>query len=236
MSVVVGVRLRNEGVRERVRLAILTNDLGSPNAEFDVEAGCSAPFDVAPSLVDFGNVVEGQNSSATLTIRTANGAFSDAGTGLRLAVSNEHLSVEETNRDGDERQLTVRLRSNAPRGRLQAELTLTLSGVESPICVPVTGNVVGRIMTAPQSLVLSVGGEGKVLVWRPDGQSLGKLESLELPTGMVAEETSDPTALRRVFRVRAAGSFKVQEPLQVRLRFETVPEVVVVSVRVENSN
>jgi hypothetical protein len=226
----VGVRLRQLGVRERVRLLIQTNDPRTQKAEYVAEANCPAPFDVTPSLVDFGSVLEGQESSIVVTVRGAGGAPLCRGTQVGFAVSNDLVSVEAVDREGDERRLLVRLRPTVPRGRLQAELKVKLSDRESAIEVPVTADVVGHVLTAPQSLVLPGGGEAKLLVWRPDGKPLGKLERLESPDGISAGEVSEPTATRRVFRVRDVGPSNSGGPLELRLRFETLPDAVVISV------
>ena len=235
VSIQVGVRLRDPGSRERIRIAIQSNDAKTPEAECSVTAMCPAPFDVTPMFVDFGTVAKGQTPTAVVRVRGPSGNPIDPSAGLRFAVSNEQVVVEEMEYDGEARQFNVRLRSNVPTGHLQTVMTFRLAGVESPIQIPVAATVVGLVQTAPQSLVISAGHEGKVIVWRTDGLPLGKLERIESPVGFAAEEITDPSAVRRVIRVRSIGPAHPQGELSLRLKFATIPDEVVIAVNVDHS-
>src|SRR5262249_11141850 len=65
----VGVRLRNLGYDETVRVRFETNDPARPGFEHIVVGRCPAPFIVTPKFADFGQVVEGSAPALTLTVR-----------------------------------------------------------------------------------------------------------------------------------------------------------------------
>lgn len=233
-EILAGIRLRSEGSRERVRLSIQTNDPETPQAEYVLEANCPAPFDVSPLQVDFGSVSEGKSSKAILTVCDAQGAPLAATADLRSSVSNPHVAVEPVKGEEQERQLVVRLLPTAPRGRLQAEVTLTLIGVDSPRLIPVTAYVIGHVLTAPQTLVLPAsGGEATFLVWRPDQKPLGKIRHLHVPQGIALDELSDQTVTRRRFKARNVGLSAAEGPHRIRFRFEALADDVFIDVSVE---
>lgn len=233
-EILAGVRLRNEGLHERVRLTIQTNDPRTPQVEYLLEANCPAPFDASPSLVDFGSVVEGQSPTAILKVRGPQDAPLGADADLRASVSSSRVSVKPAKGEGGERRLEVRLLPTAPRGHLQAQVTLTLAGADAPLHIPVSAYVAGQVMVAPQTLRLPAhAGEARFLVWRSNEKPLGKLRHVDAPPEMAVNELSDRAAPRRRFRVRGVGPVSTEGPHLIRLRFEELSKEVVVSVFVD---
>jgi hypothetical protein len=67
-EVTVGIRMRNEGANELVRVTINTNDPRHPTAAFVLVAHCVAPFNLKPSAIDFGPVPQGASPERIVSL------------------------------------------------------------------------------------------------------------------------------------------------------------------------
>jgi hypothetical protein len=145
-----------------------------------------------------------------------------------------HLSCERA--DSGEGGFTVTLNSSAPRGYFSGEITIKLPDSDLEETVPVVARVQGATMVSPARVLLHLDPETKkprdafVLVWRTNGDPLGRLTSNETPVGVAIEEMNDNVPKRRRFRVKAIESHSPVLDSIIKLRFEGVAEDVVVKV------
>jgi hypothetical protein len=245
-EVSVGVRLRYEGKDEHVRLEIYTNDPDAAPYVLEVRGNCPAAFLTAPRSLDFNDVVEGTERTLTLRVLGPQGEPLPSSADLRFHSTSDHWTVDRASTADEGWVLAVKLRATAPRGHIQGEIVLSLPEAEREVKVPVVAYVVAPVLVAPRTVTLRATEqradgprEGKFIVWRPDGQHLGRLTKIDPPEGIVVEESGDPKAIRRLFVVRASGNTgasermrlwfeQLQEPVEVRLGLSTSgPDTVV---------
>jgi hypothetical protein len=236
-SIHVGVRLRYRGKEEVVAIHVRTNDPESPLATHNMLARNVAPFVVSPVVVDFGTLVDdGRPRTACLRVLGPEGKPLPGDVTVSAASANPDLiAVQPDDSQPGERAFRVTLQKGLPRGHFTGTVTLRVSNDLVPYDVPVVAQVRGLVSFAPQTVYLPLsagpGQECSILAWRTDGQPLGKLIDRQVPRGITVEKDGDEAASRRRLKIAGTGSWNPAVPCQVRLRFENVPEDVVIEVR-----
>jgi hypothetical protein len=233
-SIHVGVRVRYRGKREVVSIHVRCNDPDSAGAVHKVMASNVAAFVVSPAAIDFGQIVsDGKSRSVFLSVLSPDGKPLPVDLAVSAASTDPVITVQSDEAPSGQRCFRVTLSKDAPRGHFSGTLTLAVSHDPASYDVPITANVCGAISFAPQTLYVPVSGNSgqacSVLVWRTDGQILGKLIDKQLPKGIKLDNDGSMAGSRQRFTITATQDWSPAEHCQLRLRFENILEEVVVA-------
>jgi hypothetical protein len=238
----VGIRLRYRGKVEVVTVEVHTNDPKNPVGIHRVVAENVLPFVVSPASIDFGQVVDdGTPRTATFQVLDRTRLRLPKEVTVSATTGNlDYISVHPARTDPTGRTFEVILNGRAPRGHFASTVILHVSTDPDPFPVPVIGQVRGLVCFAPSTVYLpdrtkSQAATAAILVWRSDGQPLGRISKQILPKGISVEREGDVNAQRQKYKLTADDSWDTSQPGEVRLLFETVAEEIVIDVRPRES-
>jgi hypothetical protein len=232
-NVLVGVKLDHYGLDRFVNLRIQTNDADRGEMNYQVIAKCPLPFRVEPVEVDFGSQPAGVEVEAAIQV------FGDNGNGARrgddFVVESASGAIELTEQASG--KFIARLSKGLRGGYFHDRLRITQRSTGESLSLPVSGYGVEEVLVAPRVLSISpdVMNELTLIVWRGDGKALGTSIETICPPGWFVEETSNSSAKRRQFHVRAIAS-QTLSAATIELRFNGCERPVVVPCRVKSVN
>ena len=222
-DILIAVQLASAGTERHVTLQVQTNDPAAKRVTYQVSASCPSIVDVEPRNIDFGRLRPGERKSQRLRIRGGNPANLKPGE-ITWSCNSSLFEIHQVNSEHADHvlELQVTWLGQGPEEVTRAELEV--QHADGSAFVDLQAAVVGELVFAPRIIVWNAQlsdrkREATLLVWRSDGQPLGKLSECRAPDGVtVTEESHSPTLMRRTLRVVLAPN--VQLPIAATLECE----------------
>lgn len=228
-SIDVKLSLQPQAAVTHSSVKINSNALNSPESMIYVTGKVSTLSRASPSAIRFGEVPIGTTPSARVKIDMT-GYGSSAGvtgnseegtTTIRRIVSDSSDSKEKPS----SAEFNVTLKDRASLGAFTDTLFFHVSGSKQVIKVPVNGWIVPKYVVTPAALLISSHQPRRNLVIRrPDGHSIGRIEKVDAPPGVTVRQTSPPhpASSLLVFEVCTSGMPESAKPsdLSIRVRMD----------------
>lgn len=215
----VDLKLKTEGRDESATVNVeAVSDERREVEQLRFVARCPAPLAALPAVVDFGRIAQGKVSTVTVQL-LAKGARPWVQNPVRVQVLPSHLSAEICETPTGT-ALRLMVSGDAPPGPLGGEVVIHAPKEGLSLAVPVRGEVVCPIQTAPALLRYPDNvAQRMLLVWRGDNATLGPLAIEQLPAGVQVRVLSDPTAKRLRLAVTLSDEAARGVVFKIRLRF-----------------
>src|SRR5262249_49949036 len=152
-----------------------------PVVDHTLHADCPSLLFISPQTIDFGYVVVGSDPKMQVTIKRGNHPQSPELGSLKIASTGKDVKIQQDRITPDALTLIVSLRSTAPKGRIGSDINIRCQGKIEPIRIPVSAEVSGPFVVAPETLFLReiVKGDsrdfGTVVIRRIDGKPVGPI-------------------------------------------------------------
>jgi len=230
LRVRVGVALGAEGTRRDVLIKMTSNDPRPAETTFRVVAECPAPVIASPPRVHFGVISVADAPSKVVRVTNATGESIVGSVEWECASPDFTITTKAEN--ADDPGFVVAVQPALARGRHEAVLRLRYPAQNRSVDVPISVEIAGKIRVAPETITVQADratGEpvdATVLVWRSDGEPLGKLVATEAPPELIIEERTTTGKSGRRLTVRPRSLREFSYPVHVRLRFESEEESV----------
>ena len=233
-KITVKVTLRTLGKKELVAVKVQSNDAQCPVAERYFAAHCPAPYQVEPATLHFGRVLEGTVHRQVFKVRGGHGEQLSPASPPAMEATSPRIQLHPVTEEG--LAYEVRL-ENLPRGDFAGFILLKVPGSDEKMQVPVTAQVVAKVITVPSSILLpdtnsSAGKRSAFLVKSLDNQPLGKLVKVDMPKWLELTPQGDDTTASTVRRYSLAckAAPPDDKAVDIHLYFEGLPEPVILRV------